>query len=506
MHPDRDFDARGNLVANEAALTQDLGLDILVGVMAGSDPFLGEVARRALLSNPVDGVEGIVYRQDILKDCLAYPDVARSLYAIAQEAIEGRKKHWFGVFSRYPGGILRDSVELMQMFVGILKKLRHVADDASPHSSSKGLSTLFAMLQRELDDPYLSEVEGHLERLAFRSGVLVSAGLGAGNEGVDYVLHHVLGRKRGFWERLFGPRDDGYTIHIAERDEAGAKALGELRDRGINLVANAVAQSTDHVHGFFDMLRTETAFYVGCLNLRDHLTALGAPTSIPRADPPTPHLMTGRNLYDPGLALSTGRRLVGNDVSAAARSLVVITGANQGGKSSFLRAIGLAQLMMQSGMFVAAEEFSSAVCPRIFTHFKREEDTQIQSGKLDEELRRMSAIADAITRDSLLLLNESFSATNEREGSEIARQVVSALLERGIRVAFVTHLHGFAREFHDQRASEGVFLRAERLADGTRTFRLVEGAPLETSFGADVYKEIFPGAYPAAATPGPSIS
>ena len=72
------------------------------------------------------------------------------------------------------------------------------------------------------------------------------------------------------------------------------------------------------------------------------------------------------------------------------------------------------------------------------------------SGRLDEELSRMSAIADQISPHCLILFNESFAATNEREGSEIGRQVVRALLEAGIRVFFVTHQFDFADSFHRQ--------------------------------------------------------
>ena len=68
----------------------------------------------------------------------------------------------------------------------------------------------------------------------------------------------------------------------------------------------------------------------------------------------------------------------------------MITGANQGGKSTFLRSVGVAQLMMQTGMFVAAQAFSADVRDHVFTHFKREEDAAMESGKLDEELARMS--------------------------------------------------------------------------------------------------------------------
>jgi DNA mismatch repair ATPase MutS len=110
---------------------------------------------------------------------------------------------------------------------------------------------------------------------------------------------------------------------------------------------------------------------------------------------------------------------------ADGKSLVIITGANQGGKSTLLRSIGQAQLMLQCGMFAPAESLHASVCERIFSHYKCEEDIAMNSGKFDEELSRMNAIIDDIVPYSIVLFNESFAATNEREGSEIARQIVT---------------------------------------------------------------------------------
>jgi DNA mismatch repair ATPase MutS len=116
----------------------------------------------------------------------------------------------------------------------------------------------------------------------------------------------------------------------------------------------------------------------------------------------------------------------------------------------------------------------------------------MKHGKLDEELARMSDMANHLAPNALVLFNESFAATNEREGSEIARQIVCALLERGVTVYFVTHHYDFAHSLFERKTGQAVFLRAERCEDGTRTFRLVEGEPLETSYGEDLYREIFP--------------
>jgi DNA mismatch repair ATPase MutS len=168
-------------------------------------------------------------------------------------------------------------------------------------------------------------------------------------------------------------------------------------------------------------------------------------------------------------------------------------GANQGGKSTFLRSIGLAQLMMQCGMFVAAESCKANVCTALFTHFRRQEDATMKSGKLDEELGRMSALVDRMRENSMILLNESFAATNEREGSEIARQIAAALLDRHIKVAYVTHLYDFAKSMFERQSGKAAFLRAERREDGTRSFKVIAGEPLETSFGIDLYADIFGG-------------
>jgi DNA mismatch repair ATPase MutS len=196
-------------------------------------------------------------------------------------------------------------------------------------------------------------------------------------------------------------------------------------------------------------------------------------------------------LYDPSLALNAGRPPIGNALDAGRAHLVMITGANQGGKSTLLRALGLAQLMMHAGLFVAAQAFTADVSRGTFTHFKREEDVAMKSGKLDEELHRMSELADALAPGALVLFNESFASTNEREGSETARQVVAALIERRIKVVFVTHLYDFARSMFERRLDGAVYLRAERGTGGTRTFKLVPGEPLTTSFGADLYQAVF---------------
>jgi DNA mismatch repair ATPase MutS len=320
---------------------------------------------------------------------------------------------------------------------------------------------------------------------------LISAKLGKGNKGTNYTLRKLKKKRLNWLQRLFAGKPSGYTFYISARDESGTRALSRLNDEWLNLVANVLAQSNDHIFRFFTMLRTELAFYIGSLNLSEQLIQMGEVDSFPSFEVAGERKHSFKGLYDICLALSMKQKIVGNDLSADKKNLVIITGANQGGKSTFLRSIGLAQLMMQCGMFVPAESFCSNICSNLFTHFKREEDSTMKSGKFDEELSRMNDIADHITPNSLLLFNESFAATNEREGSEIARQVVNALLEKQLKVFFVTHLYEFAHACYEDKIGNAVFLRAERQTDTKRTFKLLEAEPLPTSYGLDLYKRIF---------------
>jgi hypothetical protein len=491
MQEAQDFKLHEVLPYQAPELVQDLGLERVFQAMAKGDIFLQDVARRALLRGHENTVATIRYRQEVLRDCLEHPDAVHGLYALALEAIERKKRYNIGFLDDYPGGILHRSVDAMRMFVELLRKVRSVAQAQSGQFRSRGFRSLFNRLADELSDSYFAEIEDHLQTLKFDHGLLLSAELGPGNESARHVLRRMNGQNRSWWRRLLRLGPPEFTFRLDDRDEAGAKALSELRNRGINLAANALAQSAEHVLGFFTSLRIELGFYVGCMNLREALQNLQAPVCFPDPEDGGSDRLQARGLYDLSLVLRMERPAVGNDLEANGRNPILVTGANQGGKSTFLRAVGQAQLMMQAGMFVSGGAFCSAISPAIFTHYKREEDAGLKRGKFDEELHRMSEIVNHLTPGSVLLLNESFAATDDREGSEVSDQVVSALLDRGIRILFVTHLFGFARTCFDRMGNAALFLRAERLEDGTRTYKLSPGAPLETSFGEDLFVQVF---------------
>jgi hypothetical protein len=488
LYRERDLDLEQPLPANAEALLHDLELPTLFDAMAAGDAYLREVAERVLLTSLAEPDE-IRYRQAILTDCLAQPAVVRELYALAVEAVESKQKVRHFWFRDSPDQLLHKSLRILELLADALKQLRALSDEHAEAFESEGFQRFFAMLQHDLDDDYLATVDQHRRELEFKHGALISVRLGRGSRGRGYVLRKP--HERGLLERLTPGGRPSYSFTIPARDDNGLKSIGDIRDRGINVAANALAQSVDHILSFFNLLRAELAFYIGCLNLHEQLAANDQPTCFPEPLRDDESAFTARGLYDAALVFHLDGRVVGNDVDADGKRLAMITGANQGGKSTFLRSVGLAQLMLQAGMFVSAQSMRASTCTGVFTHFKREEDATMTSGKLDEELARMSEIADAIGRHGLLLCNESFASTNEAEGSELAQQVIRAVTENQVRLFFVTHMFDLAGGLYQQRLETALFLRAERTRDGGRTFRLLPDAPLPTSYSEDSYRRTF---------------
>lgn len=484
MHPDHPFDADAPLPSQAKAVTEDLGIHILIKAMGAGDDYLEQVANAAVFQ-PVTDVDVIAFRQDVFADCVAHPDVFRALYQTATDSPKVERSILLGWHATKPRARLHRARSVMDGHLGLLRQVRAQADAHAPEFRSAGMRALFASVKDELSDAYLTEVERYLDLVEFRGGQFETARLGMANEPTDFVLR-VPAKKPGLWDSLtssFHP----HTVTVDQRDMAGAEALGEIQEMGCVVAADALNRSADHVKAFFVSLRREIGFYVAALNVYEALRRRQLPTCRPvvlDADGGT----TADSLYSPLLPLR-GEQPILSNLEAAGSNLIVVTGANQGGKSTFLRAVGIAQLMTQCGIFVPAEEFAAAPVQGVFTHFRREEDATMQSGKFDEELARMSYIADRITPGSLLMCNESFASTNERDAASVGGDVVLALRDAGVTVHLVTHQYELAARLREEGA-QGTFLLAERLDDGTRSHRIIPGDPLRTSFGQDLYHEV----------------
>ena len=182
LHRDRDFDLKRGAPPNEDDLMRDLELDTLLRAMAVKDELVLNVTKAALMAATSNDVATIEYRQAVLRDCLSNPEIVGQLYALTEEAFQHIKKIWTR-FREYPSSSLEDSIERMRIFTNVLKKIRNLADRHSADFRSDGFTNLFTMLAHELDDEYFALIDMQLNRLNFKSGVLVSAGIRERPEG-----------------------------------------------------------------------------------------------------------------------------------------------------------------------------------------------------------------------------------------------------------------------------------------------------------------------------------
>ncbi|MEA5052056.1 MAG: hypothetical protein VB093_01240 [Propionicimonas sp.] len=488
MHPERDADRETALPEDRDDLARDLDLEPLWETMAGGDRLLRTIVEQTML-NPLVELPAIRWRLDVLADALRHPAMIQELYDLANQGLKAQRGAWLWS-GRTASSLLSRSTQIVAAALPTLRALRQFAERTTSQVRSPGLQNLCSRLCAELGEDYLTEVADQVRGLRFGAGMVFTAGVGPDALSTRLALRRPP-QQRHRWRELIPRPPQRLHYTLADRDEAGARALDALRDDATVKVAEAVATSSDHILAFFEQLRWEAGFYLCCLRLQQRLTAGGAPITLPEPHQVTPVVQNATGLADAALVLRSRAAVVPSELAADDASLVLVTGANQGGKSTFLRGLGLAQLMMQAGMFVTANGYRASVVRRLHTHFRREEDASLDSGKLDEELVRMSAIVDRAAAGDLVLFNESFACTDEPEGAEIARQIVDALTRAGIRVVFVTHMFTLADGYADRPRT--VFLRPERRADGSRSFRILPGRPLPTSHGEDVYQLVFGG-------------
>lgn len=202
--------------------------------------------------------------------------------------------------------------------------------------------------------------------------------------------------------------------------------------------------------------------------------------------------MTAKGFYNLKLALSgIGHEdIITNDLDFDKEHTVyILTGANRGGKTTVTQAVGIIYALAQGGIFVPAASFSYQPVDCIFTHFPADEDKTLDLGRLGEECIRFKENYNACTKDSLYLLNESFSTTSFEEGYFIAKDSVKALLKKSVRTIYNTHMHklgesvdDFNRESPDAQASSIV----AKSDDGKRSFKIELCPPEGMSFAKDI--------------------
>ena len=204
--------------------------------------------------------------------------------------------------------------------------------------------------------------------------------------------------------------------------------------------------------------------------------------------------MKATGLYNMKLAINMPdpKELVVNDlVFDNEHTIYILTGANRGGKTTITQAVGMLFALAQGGVYVPADSFEFSPADCIYTHFPADEDKTLDLGRLGEECVRFKEIYTSVTSTSLLLMNETFSTTSFEEGYYIAYDSVKALLTKGPRTIYNTHMHKLAIDAPEYSAdmpvkASSLIVKSE---GGNRSFKVEIAPPEGMSYASDIAKK-----------------
>ncbi len=513
---------------DQKSIIQDLGLRILY-MMAGRkvvaegttkaidapDTFIEETMKKVMMV-PLESEEEIRYRQDILKDCLAEKEFIIRLYEISGEILKewntlGRKtKEKIGARNTMSNLLL--DIHVLQLFVHSLRRIKELVIGYEGKFKSKGFIDFSKRLQENFSDKTQEDILRVIKDISFfvedaegeetgemlkKPRVVIECATGGGLKLQNIKLEEVCTIEKKYRNPNSAITKMQDYIQSRTPDSIMLPSESPLRDHVAKLeyevvqyIMNYCNTFTNKFNSFFDQLHVQTAFYRGAINLVEHMERFELETCFPKVT--KQGNLRFKELKEVVMCMEQRIAPIGNSCDMQEIMLLIVTGANQGGKSTFLRSIGIAQVMMQCGLMVTAQSYESGIFPSLFTHFTRREDSSMNSGRLDEELGRMSQIIDNLGKNPMILLNESFATTTEKEGSVIAYDIVKALTEAGVKILMVTHLLSFAQRLYDESVpgQDVEFFSAQRLEDGKRTFKMIQHEPELTSFGLDLYEKI----------------
>ena len=254
------------------------------------------------------------------------------------------------------------------------------------------------------------------------------------------------------------------------------------------IVQSYVLENTD----FLLNLVPEIEFLVRCTLFLRYLKSKGLPLCTPEI-PEDTTVFKAYGIYNPCVAVKVDDEIVENDLEFDENGalIFVLTGPNRGGKSVITCAMGLSMAMLQLGMFVPARSATISLSDGIFTHFPTGADDTIDKGRLGEECARLRDIFNGVTKNSIVLLDESLSSTGSYEASYIAAEVLAGLSRVRCRCLFSTHLHELASEIdgiNARTAPDGAFIDTlvAGIEEGKRSFKIHRMKPDGKSYARDI--------------------
>jgi DNA mismatch repair protein MutS len=433
-------------VADEPDYFADLHLDdVVASVTSGRDAY----DLKAFFHRRLGSAEAIQYRHEVFRD-LEDRDVLKMMRAFAREMLAVGERLGRASKSHYRYEQERWFLEAADAYRGTITRLGDELESALPRS--RGLRAFGDYVARYVVSDAFAELSADAERArreldSVRYRLRINGGdvvVGRFDDEPDYGAE-VLETFEKF--RQGASKTYGFELSRWPEMNHVEAAIVEL----VALLVPGPFATLDHFcerhRAFLDptiqRFDREIQFYVAYIEHIDRLRGADLDFCYPEVTDGSQEIR-GQAVFDLALAaklVDERRPLVANDFALRdSERIVVVSGPNQGGKTTFARTIGQLHHLAALGVPVPGSEARLHLVDRIFTHFERVEKVEDLAGKLEDDLRRIRSILEQATGRSLLVMNESFSSTTLDDQLVINKAVLHSIIDCGLLCVLVTFL------------------------------------------------------------------
>lgn len=433
------------------ACCADLHLDqVIRGIADGRDAY----DLRPTFHAPLRDAADVAYRQEVFRD-LANPELRADLEDFCHAMRRLRRRQVRASALRNPLQSRRLRLDAAAIYCDAVATLGDAFERHAP--ASGGLRAVAAHLRGHLaSNPYavlrdeVRRLEHEFDEATYSLTILddrVHVGRATGRRDYGEAIERTF--------RAFGsgaaepPPDDDDQIDMNFVEAAILERVARLHPQTFASLASFDERRDAYVDPALERFEHEVQFYLAYLAYTERFAAVGIAFCLPEVTA-SDKRVHARGAVDLALAaqLLEGRMApVTNDLRLEGRERVlVVTGANQGGKSTFARMFGQLHYLAALGCPVPARGARLFLFDELLTHFEREEDLRQLQGKLQAELTRLRALIERATARSIVVMNEAFSSTATDDALELGRATLRRLLDRGalgVYVTFVDELAAF---------------------------------------------------------------
>ncbi len=485
-----------------------------------------------LLRQLCDDERIINYRCDILEDFMRDPRLASTIKRMIEIMTQNDRRSMYKLSEPDTFTQLDDAIQAFQGFIDCMELMHEYYQKNSGKLLSEGVRKLFGWFEERYNDKHFKKLESEIAELREKLQKGIRAVTVAIN--LDERLVPVSAGILDFYEQPFELKPsllDRIIYHGAKfptnvvkslkhkytENEFGEEALVNTADEQLfdelSYLTEAYVESIDSALKEYEKIGLEEMFalsyqlefYVGAVSMIDLCRSLGLEMCRPVLLPSGERRMSVKGLFDPiyfnesriwNVRHADKKQVVVNDISFDDEGrFYILTGANNGGKTTFLRAVGLCQVMAQAGLYVPAGSCEISLADYIYTHFPKEEQTGINASRFTTEIKEFKTISDTITDRSLLLMNESIQSTTPTECVDTAEALVRIFSLIGVRGLFATHLIDLARRVDDLNTDPDIRSRFVSIIvevdeqTGERRYKIRQGEPQTTGRSAEIFAQ-----------------